>query len=231
MPVSPAPVDPAATVIVLRSVSDRFEVLMVRRPDRGAFGGLVVFPGGKLEPVDFSELASSVVISEQRDRAFRCAGLRELAEETGLLLTDDGLRSLPSLHGEELLESVRARGMRIPADQLVLVSRWVTPEVSRRRFDTRFYLLGATESPQVKLDHAELTGFDWVTPETALGRYKTGEWPMILPTISHLRWLSMRSSIDDAQASALGADGETVIAPRMTEDGTLVRIYKSSEEM
>lgn len=222
LPVSP---DPAATVMVLRPADPGFEVLVVRRPDRGDFGGLVVFPGGKVDEVDASNLARRVVASSHDDRHYRSAALRELAEETGLLATRDGLVPSPRLHGESLYRAIESDGSVIDGGALVLVSRWVTPVVSARRFDTRFYLLGAGEVPQVDLDEDELVGYAWVTPSAALGRYNDGEWPMILPTVSHLRWLERRASIDDAAYAAMGADGRTLIEPRIMQDGSLLPIH------
>ena len=43
---------PAATVIPLRDGEDGLEVLLLRRAARGAFGGMWVFPGGQVDPVD-----------------------------------------------------------------------------------------------------------------------------------------------------------------------------------
>lgn len=228
MPAHPAPAFPAATVIVLRPAGTGFELLMVRRPERGAFGGLMVFPGGKVEPVDESPLSRRVVRSKSADLSSRSAALRELAEETGLLVTTEGVVTSPDLRGEALFRAVLEAGQLVKGDDLILVSRWLTPEISRRRFDTRFYLLSVDDAPDVRLDTEELTGHAWTTPSEALARNADGEWPMILPTISHLRWLSCRTSMDDARSSAVGADGLTVIAPTLTEDGSLIPIYTAA---
>jgi hypothetical protein len=94
-----------------------------------------------------------------------------------------------------------------------------------RRFDARFYLLVAEDPPPVRLDDSELVDSVWATPEDALARYSKGEWPMILPTLAHLRWLARRDSPVDALDSARGADGRTLIEPRVEPDGSLVRVY------
>ena len=217
--------DPAATVIVLRPGDPEFELLMVRRRDDGAFGGLVVFPGGRVDDIDASHLARTTVTSEGSDHPYRAAALRELAEETGILATPDGLAPAPGLRDEALYLAVNGRGDKFDGDSLVLVSRWVTPKVAARRFDTWFYLLATSGDPVVRLDKAELTDHAWVTPVGAIDRYNSGEWPMILPTLAHLRWLSKRDSIGDAVASAAGADGRTLIQPRLMEDGSLLPVY------
>ena len=56
MPSPPTVAKPAATVILVRQ-RQAMEVLMVERVARGFFGGLLVFPGGGIEPADGSELA------------------------------------------------------------------------------------------------------------------------------------------------------------------------------
>jgi 8-oxo-dGTP pyrophosphatase MutT (NUDIX family) len=67
------PAIPAATVIVARDGDAGFDVLMVRRNRSIGFGGMWVFPGGKIEAGD----------GTNRDAARRAA-VRELAEEAGI---------------------------------------------------------------------------------------------------------------------------------------------------
>ncbi|WP_217183489.1 NUDIX domain-containing protein [Streptomyces sp. AC495_CC817] len=71
----------AGTVVVLRPAPEGFEVLLMRRPERGSFAGAWVFPGGKVEPGDHMQGA------DEADDARR-AGVREVAEEVGLDVDD-----------------------------------------------------------------------------------------------------------------------------------------------
>lgn len=79
------PVVPAATVIVLRDADDGLETLMLHRTSKVAFGGMWVFPGGRVDQDD------------QRDgdiddeAAARRAAAREAAEECGLVLLPEDL--------------------------------------------------------------------------------------------------------------------------------------------
>ncbi len=57
-----------------------FEVLMLRRNAVGRFGGMWVFPGGRVDPEDGSG-----------DSAFSAAAIRELREEAGLELATSSL--------------------------------------------------------------------------------------------------------------------------------------------
>jgi 8-oxo-dGTP pyrophosphatase MutT (NUDIX family) len=211
--------------MLVRDTDRGLEVLMVRRPARGFFGGLTVFPGGAIDPEDGSELAADVVISNDPERIYRVAALRELAEETGIALTVDGMLPAPDGRGMALLQAVKDAGMRLDGAALTLVSRWVTPDYAPKRFDTRFFLARADDAPDVRLDTVELVDHMWVTPSTALRRFETGELKMFLPTISHLRWLERCPNVDGAVTSALGADGRSLIKPRLMDDGSIVPIH------
>jgi 8-oxo-dGTP pyrophosphatase MutT (NUDIX family) len=74
------PVLDAATVVLLRERADGFECLMLRKTEAQAFGGLWVFPGGRVETGDGTELDGA-----------RRAAVREAAEETGLVIEADVL--------------------------------------------------------------------------------------------------------------------------------------------
>jgi 8-oxo-dGTP pyrophosphatase MutT (NUDIX family) len=69
----------AATVILLRDGSEGLETLMLRRNSKIAFGGMWVFPGGRIDPDDWNGV-------DDRDdlAASRHAAEREALEECGL---------------------------------------------------------------------------------------------------------------------------------------------------
>jgi len=216
---------PAATVMLIRDSGVGMEVLLVHRRPRGFFGGLTVFPGGAVDPVDASVLANEVVNGNHSDQEFRVAALRELAEETGLAFTIEGVVSAPNLRGESLLSTLRAAGIRLDGSALTLVSRWITPEEAPTRFDTRFYVVRADDTPEVRIDSDELVDHMWLAPGDALALHAEGTLEMFLPTVAHLRWLERRSTVDDAVAAAHGADGRSLVAPKRMEDGSLMPIH------
>ena len=78
----PNPAIPAATVVLLRDGDGRVEVLMLHRTSKVHFGGMWVFPGGRIDPQDH-EGAGDV------DAAARNAAARETEEETGLVVAPD----------------------------------------------------------------------------------------------------------------------------------------------
>ena len=72
---------PAATLVVIRDVAGGPpELVMVERPASMAFaGGMMVFPGGRIDPGDWREGGDLL-------DAARTAAARETAEETGLVV-------------------------------------------------------------------------------------------------------------------------------------------------
>jgi 8-oxo-dGTP pyrophosphatase MutT (NUDIX family) len=77
------PAIPAATVVLVRDGASELEVLMLHRTSKVAFGGMWVFPGGRVDdddrrPDDLSDEAAA-----------RRAAARESVEECGLALEPD----------------------------------------------------------------------------------------------------------------------------------------------
>lgn len=71
------PAIPAATVVLLREAAT-VEVLMLHKTSSVAFGGMWVFPGGRIDPEDYPP-------DGDVDRAARNAAVRETQEEAGIL--------------------------------------------------------------------------------------------------------------------------------------------------
>jgi 8-oxo-dGTP pyrophosphatase MutT (NUDIX family) len=77
---------PAATVVLLRDGAEGPEVLMLRRNSKIAFGGMWVFPGGRVDAEDRAGLSADDDLG-----AARAAAVREAREESGLEIALDGL--------------------------------------------------------------------------------------------------------------------------------------------
>ena len=71
------PPTPAATVVLLRDGEGGPEVLMLRKNSKIAFGGMWVFPGGRIDAEDFPE-------DGDKELAARNAAAREAEEEAGI---------------------------------------------------------------------------------------------------------------------------------------------------
>lgn len=165
----------AATVIVLRNRQSDPAILMGQRGASAAFmPNKFVFPGGAVDPADAEvPLATALPdICHQRlaekspeglQNALAAAAIRELWEETGLVLGQPGQWSgaLPADW-----QSFADMGFVPSAEGLQFVFRAVTPPGRPRRFDARFFLVDA-EAIQGDLDdftHAsdELSHLQWI---------------------------------------------------------------------
>lgn len=82
------PPRPAATVILVRDTAAGLETLLLRRNSKIAFGGMWVFPGGRVDEADR--------VGDDELAAARRAAVRECEEEAGLTLEEAGL--LPFSH-------------------------------------------------------------------------------------------------------------------------------------
>lgn len=74
-----APAIPAATVVVLRDTPGGLETLMLRKNSRLAFGGMWVFPGGRIDDHDHDGTSDLIA-------AARNAAAREAGEEASIVL-------------------------------------------------------------------------------------------------------------------------------------------------
>ena len=165
----------AATVIVLRDRHEKPAILMGQRGAKAVFmPNKFVFPGGALDPGDagiplaapvpdpcFARLNDHAPAGMQN--ALAAAAIRELWEETGLVLGAPGAWS-----GEVPpdWQSFAATGHLPDASALQYVFRALTPPGRPRRFDARFFLVDAS-AIQGDLDdftHAsdELSHLQWI---------------------------------------------------------------------
>ena len=78
------PAIPAATVVLLRDHDARIETLMLHRASQGAFGGMWVFPGGRIDPEDYPT-------DRDPNVAAKNAALRETREEAGMIVAPEGV--------------------------------------------------------------------------------------------------------------------------------------------
>jgi 8-oxo-dGTP pyrophosphatase MutT (NUDIX family) len=72
---------PAATVVLLRE-NPELEVLMLHKTSQIAFGGMWVFPGGRIDPEDYPP-------DGDVNAAARAAAVRETLEEAGIAARED----------------------------------------------------------------------------------------------------------------------------------------------
>lgn len=139
----------AATIILVRDGATSPRVLMGQRGAKAAFmPGKFVFPGGALDAADYGiPLAGDLpdVCSERLEQesvpglgaGLFAAAIRELWEETGLLLGAPG--HWPGTPPEDW-RAFAAEGLLPDPRGLSFVFRAITPPGRPRRFDARFFL-------------------------------------------------------------------------------------------
>ena len=197
-----------------------------------------VFPGGRVDAADADPRlqARSVVSAEDAATALggdlppvaalaaSVAAIREAFEEVGVLLADPARGdawSLPELVAarQRLIDEpgsfpviAEALDIRLRADLLVPLSRWVTPPSLERRFDARFFAAAITDGSEVTLIGDEVVAHAWHRPIDALESMAAGELAMWLPTSMTLGQLAWVRSVDEIRERlAPGALGSVAI--------------------
>jgi 8-oxo-dGTP pyrophosphatase MutT (NUDIX family) len=187
---------PAATVVVARAgegeAEGPVEVLALRRSEESRFApSFVVFPGGVVEEGD-AELARRW-FGRPGEEARACA-LRELAEESGLVLTAAGLVEAPGrLPGDPGLEPP-------PVSAIPEMARWVAPEFLPTRFDARFFAVAAGPDLRARPDGVEVDRAWWAAPAELLAGQRRGGVALMWPTLKTLEALATCGSVDDVLA-------------------------------
>ncbi|MFN8216976.1 MAG: NUDIX hydrolase [Solirubrobacterales bacterium] len=126
-------------------------------------------------------------------------------------------------------ELAEEAGIELPAgEELVLFSRWVTPEIVATRFDAWFFLALAPAHTPPRPDGVETTEAAWFEPARALALAAEGEISLSFPTINQLRWLSAFATSEEALAAYRGKAVEEV-TPRIVRDGDSHRIVLPGE--
>jgi endoribonuclease LACTB2 len=194
------PVTPrdAAAMILLRDRDDP-KVFLVKRAKTLAFmANYYAFPGGQRDPAD----AETPVLNSDgiADVAMRVAAIREVFEETGVLIAR-GAESLPAekliaLRHEQAsnhapFKDLLAReGLALDANLLIEAPRWVTPAHSPRRYNTRFYAAWLPEGQETEVIPGELEKGEWLRPKEALQRWIAGDCTIVTPIVFALKALA-----------------------------------------
>jgi len=201
-PRDPAPLRPAATVLLLRDGPHGLEVLMTRRAMTASFApGAYVFPGGGIDAADAQAHALAKRRSTQSDTHLTqaIAAIRESFEELGILLARhadgrmDDDTSIAALDrpapAAEFAHQCQQRGLTLAADQVFLLAHWITDRDLPRRFDVPFLVAHMPEGQTPVADDNEQFEPVWVRPADALSRHAAGDFFIIFPTIRTLERL------------------------------------------
>lgn len=174
----------AATLMLIDRSGSKAKVLLGRRHHGHKFmPGKFVFPGGRIEALDRTMPALSELHPDTQTkllervagpvpelaRGLALAAVREMAEETGLLL---GLKrdDAPASPGEIWTEFSK-RSVHPDLGQIHFIARAITPPNRPKRFDTRFFTADASSIADtiegVVGPDSELVELTWVPIEEA----------------------------------------------------------------
>ena len=253
------PTDPvlASTVMLVRAANTRsgLEVFLQRRVASMEFApSVVVFPGGRVDPRDArpdvewvgrspQEWAEVLGVGEESARLLVTAAIRELFEESGVLLAgphaDEVVAdvSSPAWHDRRtrlanhelsLAEVLTENELLLRSDLLGYRAHWVTPELEPRRYDTRFFAATLPEGQVPDDQTSEVDHADWADPAEVLDALAEGEVLMFPPTQVCLEDLTDAGSL---AAAATDFADVPVVTPELMrlDDGELVLRIPLSE--
>jgi 8-oxo-dGTP pyrophosphatase MutT (NUDIX family) len=239
-----APAEPrlAATVLLLRpeptATSGAYQVYAIRRVPTMPFApGMYAFPGGSVDPrdagaeirwagPDAAAWARRFGQTPDQAEAIVCAAVREVFEESGILLAgptestvvgdvsgDDWESERAALVARQIgfAEFLRARDLALRADLLAPWARWITPDFEPRRYDTYFFLARLPAGQLTRNVGGEADEVRWLRPIDRRGL------PMLPPTRVTLKQVDAYGSIDELMAAAADRDAATPVMPRLVE--------------
>lgn len=248
------PVEPrdAATVMLLRDGAGGLEVYMLRRVPQMAFAaGMYVFPGGQVDDRDGdadirwvgpprSAWAEALAVPSELAAALVCAACRETFEEAGVLFAGtDAADVVADTTGEDweadrtalvdrslaFAGMLERRGLVLRTDLLRTWSRWITPELEPRRFDTRFFVAALPDGQRTRAVGGEADHVAWLRPAEALAAAERGELRLMVPTEITLSQLADYSTAADVLAAARGRTIAPVVPELLlTDEGAEVQL-------
>jgi 8-oxo-dGTP pyrophosphatase MutT (NUDIX family) len=214
------------------------QVYMLRRKPSMAFApGAMVFPGGSVDPRDADEQVAwtgpdaaywSRIFDAPPElaRALVCAAVRETFEESGVLLAGPSAESLVEDTTSDdweadrqalldrsvsLAELLARRGLVLRADLLRPWSRWITPVIEPRRFDTRFFAAAMPAGQRTRDVGGEASAVAWIAPAEAIAAGRRRELSLFPPTMVTLTELAACGDLDTVLA------GPRKVAPIIPE--------------
>ncbi len=231
-----------------------FEVYMLKRQSSMKFApGAYVFPGGSVDPrdaeadlawtgPDAAEWGRLLGVPPGPARALVCAAVRETFEESGVLLAgpspdevvadttaEDWEADRHALldRSQSLAGLLTRRGLMLRSDLLRPWSRWITPELERRRYDTRFFAAALPPGQRTRDVGGEAAGVAWVRPADAIAAGQRREIFLMLPTRITLGELDVCGTVD----GVLGARRQiTPMRPEVTLTSQGPKLHLNGEE-
>ncbi|KAJ3213938.1 Nucleoside diphosphate-linked moiety X motif 19, mitochondrial [Clydaea vesicula] len=209
----------AASLIICKPIHHEFkdapdfQVLLVKRNQRGLFKHLHVYPGGVVDDVDDIQHWPNLDSKTNFLLDHRIAAIRETFEETGIPLISPlpkllksqwkNLRSEVHNDAKKFLNLNKTVKALPQVDNLIHFSHWITPEIEKKRFDTHFFITTLLpDDPcltEACADGLETMHLEWLRPDEALAKFRNGEIDFFPPqfcTLSDLTTMKFKDVQD-----------------------------------
>lgn len=152
----------AASVILLREGQEGVEIYLLRRHRKASFmASSYVFPGG---------------IADEGESNSRVTALRELFEESGVLLSKtsttaaqrEAWRNKLNIDKADFSETLG--DVTLDLESMHYFSLWITPSVEKRRYAAEFFVAIMPPGQVASPDNKETVDEVWVRPADAIAR-------------------------------------------------------------
>lgn len=224
--------------------------MIVRAAGMGFASGALVFPGGKVDAAD-RDAASRALCGggpalPDEEKARRVAAVRELFEESGVLLARQAGEGalIPAKRVREITPKWKVamtagnfrfaaacaqEGLTLATDLLVPFAHWITPASRPKRFDTYFYLAPMPQGQEAAHDGSEAVGSAWCDPAIMVRETSAGSGSLMFPTWMNLAKLARSATVEEAIGRAR-AEPLVTVCPEFVECGgrVLLRIPREA---
>lgn len=188
---------------------------MVRRHEKSSFGAAHAFPGGVVDKEDKAVHDYCTGITARTADAnlgvrevgldYYSAAIRELFEESGVLLADTGAvaedleaaRDALNDGSDNWEDFVKRNRLALHCERLHYISHWITPTPLRKRYSTRFFLAVMPDDQVARHCGGELTESCWSTASDALAAGRAGDIRLHFPTIKTLESVARHKTFDE----------------------------------
>ena len=247
---NPAPASPSASIIL---VSPNNTILLLhRRQNSSAFPSAHVFPGGNLDPSDGPLPSDPKDVNRHLDSTpYRIGAIRELFEETGILLAKESASATSLL---TVSDSARLAGRKavhkssiqfqewlhqqsssavLHTEGLIPFTHWVTPANVPKRFTTQMYVyfvhLKETGNPSVHptADEVETMAPEYRTAREWMAAAQKGEVILFPPQFFLLHLISQ--FLDHVEGGEGGMYGKVSAAEIVSRRRKLYEFITTNE--
>ena len=223
--------------MLVRAGTGEPELFMVRRHADSSFGAAYAFPGGVVDPEDKAVHAhcGGLTACEADARLgtsgegldYYSAAIRELFEETGVLLSDvdrvaegpDAARDALNDGSDNWADFVKRNKLQLECGELHYFAHWITPPTQVRRYSTRFFIAALPNGQHASHCGGELTESCWATANETLKAGSDGRAKLHFPTIKSLESIARHKTYEALieWAASRVEWGVIAMAPMMVE--------------